>query len=78
MAKKKKPAAPSAPLVKTVAVTALKYHTIHGGEHQAGDTYQVPDTDVASLVANGFAAPASARTKSPTKRRVLKAGKHKK
>lgn len=71
----------------TVTVTALKYHTRQGVEHQAGHTYQVPEGDVASLTANGFAAVTTAepvkrtkeirKTRTTSPRRTLRAGKHK-
>jgi hypothetical protein len=43
-------------------VTALKYHTHDGKTYQAGDTYQAEESLVASLVAQGMAAPAAKAT----------------
>lgn len=40
----------------TVAVTVQKYHTLHGKEHQPGDTYAAPAELVPSLVAQGLVA----------------------
>lgn len=38
----------------TVTVTALKFHTLHGHAHDAGDTYDVAAEDVGNLVAQGM------------------------
>lgn len=40
-----------------VSVTALKFHTRDGEEHQAGDTYSVEAHEVDNLVAQGMAKP---------------------
>jgi len=41
---------------KTVTVIAVKFHTLHGAAHNAGDVYAVDATDVDNLVAQGLAA----------------------
>ena len=42
---------------KKVGVTALKYHTLDGKEYHEGDTYDVDETHVGSLAAQGMAKP---------------------
>ena len=36
---------------QTVTVTALEYHTYNGHEYQAGDTYEIPEDLVDTIVA---------------------------
>jgi hypothetical protein len=45
-----------------VRVTALKYHTLHGEEHHAGDPYDVDEALVETLTANGMAVAAPIKT----------------
>jgi hypothetical protein len=45
------------PKAKKITMTALKYHTHAGKEHQAGDTYDVDEDQVANLSAQGMAKP---------------------
>lgn len=40
----------------TVRVTALRYHTLRGEEHQPGDVYEVDDQDLGNLQGQGMAA----------------------
>jgi hypothetical protein len=42
---------------KTISVTALKYHTHQGKEHQEGSTYDVDEAQVENLIAQGMAKP---------------------
>jgi len=46
----------------TVTVTALRYHTLRGEEHQPGDRYEVEAEDVDNLQAQGMATAASIET----------------
>jgi hypothetical protein len=45
-----------------VRVTALKFHTLHGEEHHAGDPYDVDEVLVETLTANGMAVAAPVKT----------------
>lgn len=40
--------------IKTVTVKALKFHTLHGEAHAQGSTYDVDETQIDNLVAQGM------------------------
>lgn len=48
-----------------VSVTARKYHTLRGVEHNEGDVYEVDAADVDNLVAQGMVAPQPAPPAPP-------------
>jgi hypothetical protein len=47
---------------KTVTVTTLKWHTHGGKAYDVGDTYDVPESEVESLQAQGMAASIHGKT----------------
>lgn len=50
---------------KTVKVKALQEHTAFGKAYKVGDTYEIPETHLESIIAQGKAAPVAPAAPAP-------------